>query len=102
MKGIRFTISFLFVLMSCGKQINYGGYSPQEERPICHLDYELTEWYGEDETLPLWLVYEGHIGMHPNDYWGKCKEEDIKERKIPKERPEWVKELMKGRRWRRE
>ncbi len=101
MRRMLFTISFLLLTACGGRQINYGGYSPQEERPICHLDYELAEWYGEDETLPLWLVYAGHIGMHPNDYWGKCKEEDIKERPEPREIEDWEEEALRSKRWKR-
>jgi len=79
MRRMLFTISFLLMAACGGRQINYGGYSPSEERPVCHLAYHMSDWYGEDKTLTLWRIYDRHIGMHPSDYWGKCKEEDIKE-----------------------
>lgn len=55
-----------------------GGLDPGEERTVCHLDYRAGEWRGRTLELPLWLVYEHHIGMHPTDYWGECRPEDIR------------------------
>ena len=58
-----------------------------EERVVCHLAYRAADWRGEEHTLPLWLIYDKHIGRHPNDYWGRCKAEDIKPLDEAQEKP---------------
>lgn len=55
------------------------GYDPMERRPICHLRFHSPEWYGQQLDLAIWNAYEHHIGMHPNDYWGFCKPEDLRD-----------------------
>jgi hypothetical protein len=64
------------LLLGCAKEPAY--LHSQEERNVCHKIYRVGEWYPKQYTkIPLWLVYKDHIGMHPNDYWGRCKEEIV-------------------------
>ena len=48
-----------------------------EERTFCHKKYRGGEWYSQQFKFPIYLVYNAHITMHPNDYWGRCKEEIV-------------------------
>ena len=46
-----------------------------EERTVCHKKFRSGEWYPQQFKFPIYLAYSAHINMHPNDYWGRCKEE---------------------------
>ena len=73
MKMILLGASLL--LASCaGKQVpEY--MRAHDERTICHKKYRNAEWWPVQIKLPIYLAYNDHITMHPNDYWGRCEEE---------------------------
>lgn len=97
----RLLWALLLLSLSCGgRRIDYGGYDPQERRTVCHKAYRNAQWWPQEIEVPIWLAYEKHIGMHPNDYWGPCKEDT---RPLPPfiDKSPWLKEFedkMKGRR----
>ena len=74
MKMILLGTSLLYLASCAGKQIPEYMRS-HEERVVCHKKYRSAEWWPVQIKLPIYLAYNDHITMHPNDYWGRCKEE---------------------------
>lgn len=102
MSGVLAFLAMIWVsvlLVACSGKESPGYVRSTEERRICHLRYRAGDWRGEDAILPLWLVYRDHIGMHPRDYWGRCRPEDIKPYEQPDDaKPEEKPPTYRGRR----
>ncbi len=72
MKTILLGVSLLFA--SCSTKVPEYMRS-HEKRVVCHMKFRNAEWWPVQSELPIYLAYNDHITMHPNDYWGRCKEE---------------------------
>ena len=64
-------ISLLFISCAKYKEPDYMNLS--EERIFCHMQYHNSIWIPHEMSIPIYLIYNEHVIMHPNDYWGRCK-----------------------------
>ena len=72
---VRKITILLLLLVGCSSHNVYAPYEATDTRWVCHMKFRLGEWWPVEQELQLWTAYRDHIGMHPNDYWGKCQEE---------------------------
>lgn len=59
-------------LCGCAKPAEY--LRSQEVRVVCHQKYSKGSWHPTEVEGPLVILYQQHIGWHPNDYWGRCED----------------------------